>query len=70
MDGALPADRLCYGVCHDEHYPFIYMNASLQRMLVKDLESFQTEYDIYPGAYNTSYGLKMDISGSEQQKSC
>ena len=46
----------------------IYMNASLQRMLVKDLESFQTEYDIYPGAYNTSYGLKMDISGSEQQK--
>ena len=46
----------------------IYMNASLQRMLVKDLESFQTEYEIYPGAYNTSYGLKMDISGSEQQK--
>lgn len=46
----------------------IYMNASLQRMLVKDLESFQQEYDIYPGAYNTSYGLKMDISGSEQQK--
>ena len=39
----------------------IYMNASLQRMLVKDLESFQTEYEIYPGAYNTSYGLKMDI---------
>lgn len=46
----------------------IYMNASLQRMLVKDLESFQTEYEIYPGSYNTSYGLKMDISGSEQQK--
>ena len=24
MDGALPADRLCYGVCHDEHYPYLY----------------------------------------------
>ena len=31
----------------------IYMNASLQRMLVKDLETFQQTYDIYPGMYNT-----------------
>lgn len=46
----------------------IYMNASLQRMLVKDMESFQKEYEIYPGAYNTSYALKMDISGEEQKK--
>ncbi|MBQ8377902.1 MAG: FtsX-like permease family protein [Oscillospiraceae bacterium] len=29
----------------------IYMNASLQRMLVKDMEAFQIENDIYPGLY-------------------
>lgn len=29
----------------------IYMNASLQRMLVKDMESFQVENDTYPGLY-------------------
>lgn len=29
----------------------IYMNASLQRMLVKDMESFQVESDTYPGLY-------------------
>ena len=46
----------------------IYMNASLQRMLVKDMESFQKEYEIYPGAYNTSYRLKMDISPSSQKE--
>lgn len=46
----------------------IYMNASLQRMLVKDMESFQKEYEIYPGAYNTSYRLKMDISGDAQKE--
>ena len=29
----------------------IYMNASLQRMLVKDMEAFQEEYMIYPGKF-------------------
>ena len=46
----------------------IYMNASLQRMLVKDMEEFQIENDIYPGAYNTSYAVKMDISAAKQRE--
>ncbi|MBQ7187393.1 MAG: FtsX-like permease family protein [Ruminococcus sp.] len=46
----------------------IYMNASLQRMLVKDMEEFQLENDIYPGAYNTTHEVKMDISTAEQKK--
>ena len=45
----------------------IYMNASLQRMLVKDMEEFQLANDIYPGVYNTTHALKMDISVKEQR---
>ena len=45
----------------------IYMNASLQRMLVKDMEEFQLENDIYPGAYNTTHEVKLDISADEQR---
>lgn len=47
----------------------IYMNASLQRMLIKDLEEFQLEQDVYPGVYSVSDELKLDISASEQLKS-
>ncbi len=46
----------------------IYMNASLQRMLVKDMEEFQLENDIYPGVYNTTHELKMDISTEKQRE--
>lgn len=46
----------------------IYMNASLQRMLVKDMESFQEEYQIYPGAYNTSSSVKSGLSADSQKK--
>lgn len=46
----------------------IYMNASLQRMLVKDMEAFQEEFQIYPGAYNTSYSIKSGSSAGEQKK--
>lgn len=46
----------------------IYMNASLQRMLVKDLEEFQLENDIYPGIYNTSYYLDLSLSGEGQRQ--
>lgn len=45
----------------------IYMNASLQRMLVKDMESFQKQYSIYPGAYNTSTSIQMDVAGDSQR---
>ena len=44
----------------------IYMNASLQRMLVKDMEAFQEEYMIYPGSYNTSHSFKSKLSTDEQ----
>ncbi|NLZ45837.1 MAG: FtsX-like permease family protein, partial [Clostridiales bacterium] len=30
----------------------IFMNASLQRMLIKDIESFQLENEVYPGVYS------------------
>ena len=46
----------------------IYMNASLQRMLVKDMEAFQTENDIYPGTYDTEMEITMDVSTEQQRK--
>lgn len=46
----------------------IYMNASLQRMLVKDMETFQTENNVYPGAYSTETDITMDVT-TEQQRS-
>ncbi|MGN0633973.1 MAG: FtsX-like permease family protein [Oscillospiraceae bacterium] len=45
----------------------IYMNASLQRMLVKDMENFQTENNVYPGIYSTEHDVKMDISTEAQR---
>ena len=46
----------------------IYMNASLQRMLVKDLQTFQEDYEIYPGMYNTKYSLNMSINADGQRE--
>ncbi len=46
----------------------IYMNASLQRMLVKDMENFQTENDIYPGSFSAEYTLTMDIPTDKQRE--
>lgn len=46
----------------------IYMNASLQRMLVKDMETFQSVNDIYPGTFNTEYDLTMDIPADKQRE--
>ena len=46
----------------------IYMNASMQRMLVKDMEAFQTEYMIYPGSYNTSHSIKSGKAPKAQQE--
>lgn len=45
----------------------IYMNASLQRMLVKDMEALREEYEIYPGTYNTSRSFKGSMSAEEQR---
>lgn len=46
----------------------LYMNASLQRMLVKDMESYQTENDEYPGIYAASYNLNLDIDADAQRE--
>ena len=46
----------------------IYMNASLQRMLTKDMEAFQEEYMIFPGSYNTSRSLRSTLSSKAQQE--
>ncbi len=46
----------------------IYMNASLKRMLVKDMEEFQLENEIYPGAYNTEYTVTMDAPADTQRQ--
>ena len=39
----------------------IYMNASLQRMLIKDMQAYQDENNEYPGVYAVS---KTIISGT------
>lgn len=44
----------------------IYMNASLQRMLVKDMDAFQEEFMIYPGSYNTSKSFKSGMASDSQ----
>ncbi|HCJ41381.1 ABC transporter permease [uncultured Ruminococcus sp.] len=44
----------------------IYMNASLQRMLVKDMDAFQEEFMIYPGSYNTSRSFKSGMATDKQ----
>ncbi len=46
----------------------IYMNASLQRMLVKDMESYQVENEENPGLYSVEYNLPMDIDTNSQTK--
>lgn len=45
----------------------IYMNASLQRMLIKDMENFQNEREVYPGTCSSTYDLPMDIPTSQQR---
>ena len=44
----------------------IYMNASLQRMLVKDLEDFQVQNNIYPGIY--SYSASVPLDGDHEDR--
>ncbi len=44
----------------------LYMNASLQRMLVKDLEDFQVENNIYPGIYAYSASVPLDSSPEDR----
>lgn len=46
----------------------IYMNASLQRMLVKDMESYQVDNEENPGLYSVKYNLPLDIDSDKQTK--
>lgn len=46
----------------------IYMNASLHRMLVKDMEAFQAQYMIFPGSYNTSSNVKSGLNADGQRE--
>ena len=46
----------------------IYMNASLQRMLVKDMESYQVENEENPGLYSVKYNMPLDIDADTQTK--
>ncbi len=45
----------------------IYMNASLQRMLTKDMEAFQLQNDVYPGIYATSQQFTFGLSANRQR---
>lgn len=45
----------------------IYMNASLQRMLVKDMENFQTEEGVFPGTYETKHSVTLDVDTAAQR---
>lgn len=45
----------------------IYMNASLQRMLVKDMEAFQLENNVYPGLY-AAQRKTANLSGGKSQR--
>ena len=46
----------------------IYMNASLQRMLVKDMESYQTENNVYPGEFSAEHDVTLDIPAEKQRQ--
>lgn len=46
----------------------LYMNASLQRMLVKDMQSYQVDNGEYPGIYSASYNLNLDLESDKQLK--
>ncbi len=46
----------------------IYMDASLQRMLVKDMEQFQLDTGKFPGLYTVSKTLQLGVDGTTQLK--
>lgn len=46
----------------------LYMNASLQRMLVKDMQSYQIENGEYPGVYSATYSLDLNLESDGQKK--
>jgi len=45
----------------------IYMDASLQRILIKDMQAYQEDTGLYPGEYVVSTSLQMKASIEERQ---
>ncbi len=45
----------------------VYMNASLRRILVKDMQSYQTETGLYPGEYTVAGDLPMKTSNEDRR---
>lgn len=44
----------------------IYMDASLQRMLIKDMEAYQEETELYPGQYVATRTLSMNTTREQR----
>ena len=44
----------------------IYMDSSLQRILIKDMQAYQTETGLYPGEYVVSKTLQLKVSTEER----
>ncbi len=44
----------------------VYMDASLQRILIKDMQAYQTETGLYPGEYVVTTSLQMKASYDER----
>lgn len=45
----------------------IYMDSSLQRILIKDMQAYQEETGLYPGEYVVTRSLKMRVSNEERR---
>ena len=45
----------------------IYMDASLQRMLIKDMEQYQIDNNKYPGLYSVTKTLQITADTNAQQ---
>lgn len=47
----------------------IYMNSSLQRILIKDMQAYQTETGLYPGEYIVSTSISVKDSNEQRRSS-
>lgn len=47
----------------------IYMNSSLQRILIKDMQAYQTETGLYPGEYIVTSSISVKASNEERRAS-
>ena len=45
----------------------IYMNSSLQRILIKDMQAYQTETGLYPGEYVVTSSISVKDSNEQRR---